>query len=94
MRLIDDFEFTNPNTLEDLLLIFAKNIENSLIQAGAIAKDRKESSRNPENETLGTDRVPDMQATDLSGWVQRPWSFFQVTGTYFSGKFRSGCHGS
>ena len=37
MRLIDDFEFTNPNTLEDLLLIFAKNIENSLIQAGAIA---------------------------------------------------------
>ena len=37
MRLIDDFEFTNPNTLEDILLIFAKNIENSLIQAGAIA---------------------------------------------------------
>lgn len=37
MKLINDFELTDPNTLEDLLLIFAKNIENSLIQAGAVA---------------------------------------------------------
>lgn len=37
MKLINDFEFTSPDTLEDLLLILAKNIEESLIQAGAIA---------------------------------------------------------
>ena len=34
-RLIKEFEQTDPNTLEDLLMIMARNIEDSLIQSGA-----------------------------------------------------------
>jgi hypothetical protein len=34
--LLRQFETTDPNTLEDLFLIMANNIERSLIQGGAI----------------------------------------------------------
>jgi len=34
--LITKFESTNPKTFDDLLLVLAKNVEDSLLSAGAI----------------------------------------------------------
>lgn len=35
-KLIPDFETIDQNSLEDLLLVFAKTVEDSLLQAGAV----------------------------------------------------------